>query len=120
MNIGRRASSKVAYRERGTAEAKSMAWLIVKELPELSRGGLATGKTTAVRQTLGRIRTLADCRKAVESTYPGYDAYGPVGESVPAGAPLIALSVYTSKSRDGVGRVAGNMEVWRVVPRAKS
>ena len=98
-----------------------MAYLVPQELPELSRGGIATGKRTVLRRgasTERNVRTVADARVIVERAYPGFVAYGPLGECIPPGtAAFIALSVYSSKSKDGVGRSARDLEMWRVVPK---
>jgi len=94
-----------------------MAWLIVQELPELSRGGLAVERVRSVRRSFGL--TAMSRLESVQRMYPGFELYGPVGPSIPAGLPFIALNVYLSQSKDGVGRNAGNMELWRAVVKAK-
>jgi hypothetical protein len=88
-----------------------MAYLIVWEFPNYPETETGAEKIVySERHSAASMLAYEDARQAIESVYPKRRIASPL-EFMANG---LVLGVYVSPNRKGLGRIAGNFQLWSV------
>lgn len=87
-----------------------MAYLIVWEFPNYPDTDKDARIVIAQRHHARSMLAYEDVRQVLELQYPGKEISSPLG-FLPNG---LVLGVYLSPNKEGLGRIAGNFQLWSV------